>query len=78
VLGIIDRTWGQVVTAVYVPSHTSVSAGAIKNAIADKLSKFKQPKYWIHLENLPRNHQGKVNREQLLETATELLQNYLL
>ncbi len=78
VLGIIDRTWGQVVTAVYVPSHTSVSADAIKNAIANKLSKFKQPKYWIHLENLPRNHQGKVNREQLLETATELLQNYLL
>jgi len=75
VIGIPDRTWGEVVTAAYVPSHNSVSPATIKAAIADKLCKFKQPKYWIHLKNLPRNSQGKINYEQLLQIATKFLHN---
>lgn len=70
VIGISDRTWGQVVTAIYVPSNISVTPATIKAAIADKLSKFKQPKHWIALENLPRNSQGKINRLRLQEIAT--------
>ena len=69
VIGIRDRTWGQVVTAIYVPSNMSVTPAKIKAAIADKLSKFKQPKRWIPLDNLPRNYQGKINRLRLQEIA---------
>jgi O-succinylbenzoic acid--CoA ligase len=69
VIGISDRTWGQVVTAIYVPNHISVNSAAIQAAIADKLTKFKQPKHWIALENLPRNSQGKINHEQLHKIA---------
>ena len=73
VIGICDRTWGQAVTAVYVP-NPKVTPAQIKEAIADNLSKFKQPKNWICLEKLPRNLQGKINREKLHQIATELLQ----
>lgn len=69
VIGMSDRTWGQAVTAIYVPNHISVNSAAIQAAIIDKLTKFKQPKHWIPLENLPRNTQGKINCKQLLQIA---------
>ncbi|MBD2307689.1 2-succinylbenzoate--CoA ligase [Chroococcidiopsis sp. FACHB-1243] len=65
VIGLGDRIWGEVVTAIYVPKSPSVSAREIKAAIANSLSKFKIPKYWISAQKLPRNAQGKLNREQL-------------
>ena len=73
VIGLCDRTWGEAVTAVYVP-NSKVTTAQIKEAIAGKLSKFKQPKNWICLEKLPRNLQGKINREKLHQIATEFLQ----
>ena len=65
VIGLFDRTWGEIVVAIYVSKYQSVSPVAIKTAIADSLSKFKIPKYWISAQKLPRNAQGKLNREQL-------------
>ena len=65
VLGICDRTWGQIVTAVYVPQNSTVSAQELNASLEEKLSKFKRPKAWISLEELPRNPQGKINHRQL-------------
>lgn len=69
VIGLLDKHWGQVVTAIYVPTNCGVTVTALQAAIEDKLSKFKRPKYWIIAEELPRNSQGKVNRELLQEIA---------
>ena len=69
VIGLVDKHWGQVVTAIYVPTNPAVTVTALQAAITDKLSKFKQPKNWILVEDLPRNSQGKVNRDQLQEIA---------
>jgi o-succinylbenzoate---CoA ligase len=69
VIGLLDKHWGQVVTAIYVPTNPAVTVTALQAAIKDKLSKFKRPKYWIIVEELPRNSQGKINREQLQEIA---------
>ena len=77
VIGVPDTHWGQVVTAIYVPSHSTVTNTALKAALKDKLSKFKRPKYLISVETFPRNTQGKVNREKLLKIATASLQNSL-
>jgi O-succinylbenzoic acid--CoA ligase len=44
---------------------------ALQAAIADKLSKFKRPKNWVIVQQLPRNTQGKVNREHLQEIALQ-------
>ncbi|MEG4984297.1 2-succinylbenzoate--CoA ligase [Microcoleus sp. BR0-C5] len=69
VIGLPDKDWGQVVTAIYVPANSEVTVKNMQAAIEDKLSKFKRPKYWVVVEQLPRNSQGKVNREQLQEMA---------
>ncbi|AFZ09723.1 o-succinylbenzoate--CoA ligase [Oscillatoria nigro-viridis PCC 7112] len=69
VIGLPDKDWGQVVTAIYVPANSEVTVKNLQAAIEDKLSKFKRPKYWVVVEQLPRNSQGKVNREQLQEIA---------
>ncbi len=64
VIGIPDTQWGQALTAIYIPkeSHTSLD---IKTALQDKLCKFKIPKHWIPVPELPRNSQGKINRQNL-------------
>ena len=69
VIGLQDKDWGQVVTAIYVAANSEVTVKNLQTAIEDKLSKFKRPKYWCFVEQLPRNAQGKVNREQLQEIA---------
>ncbi len=69
VIGLLDKDWGQVVTAIYVPTNSAVTVTDLQAAITDKLSKFKQPKNWVVVEQLPRNSQGKVNRDQLQKIA---------
>ena len=73
VIGLPDHYWGQVVTAVYIPSSLDVSTASLQAAVENKLSKFKQPKYWVAVETLPRNAQGKVNYDQLKKMATDSL-----
>jgi O-succinylbenzoic acid--CoA ligase len=75
VVGIPDQYWGQALTAIYVPKNLNDSVAEIQNLLQDKLSKFKLPKHWIPVENLPRNSQGKINRQQLQEIALEILKN---
>jgi O-succinylbenzoic acid--CoA ligase len=65
VIGVSDRHWGEIVTAIYVPSSPEVSSEKLQTAVTDRLSKFKQPKYWLAVDQLPRNAQGKLNRPQL-------------
>ncbi len=77
VIGLPDQYWGQIITAVYVPCNSSISSQQIKDALEGKLSSFKRPKYWVPVEMLPSNHQGKVNREQLYQIATKWRQEHL-
>jgi o-succinylbenzoate---CoA ligase len=69
VIGLPDRHWGQVVTAIYVPKHPKISTDILTIALEHKLCKFKRPKHWFPVEKLPRNSQGKVNYEQLKQLA---------
>jgi len=73
VIGIPHNYWGQAVTAVYVPRTLDVSVDILKAALINQLSRFKQPKYWVPVEQLPRNEQGKVNYESVRTTALEFL-----
>lgn len=70
-----DSQWGQVVTAVYVPKNLEVSTSLIQQKIKDRLSKYKQPKHWIKVKNLPRNERGKINYQQITELACNFLTN---
>jgi o-succinylbenzoate---CoA ligase len=61
VMGLADRYWGQKVTAVYVPIDPQVSGDRLTAAIAGKISKYKIPKTWIQVTEIPRNSLGKVS-----------------
>ena len=65
VIGLSDRTWGQAVTAVYIPIDANIAEPKIKAKIVDKLSKYKLPKYWIKVDRLPRNQQGKIDYQKV-------------
>ena len=69
VIGIPHHHWGQAVTVVYIPKTIAISSLTLQKAIQNKLSKFKQPKYWICVNHLPRNQQGKINYKKLQEIA---------
>jgi O-succinylbenzoic acid--CoA ligase len=71
VLGKSDPKWGEIVTAIYVPKKEQIAEETIKQAISKKLSKYKIPKLWLQVNNIPRNQQGKVN-------YTILAQKYLI
>jgi o-succinylbenzoate---CoA ligase len=60
VIGLPDRYWGQIVTAIYVENNNLVSAAILSQAIAGKISKYKIPKHWIPVAKIPRNSLGKV------------------
>ncbi|WP_347566376.1 2-succinylbenzoate--CoA ligase [Scytonema sp. UIC 10036] len=78
VIGVPDKVWGQAITAIYIPKNSNISDLKIKTSLKNKISKFKVPKHWITVENLPRNSQGKVNRQQLEQLASNFLQNNLV
>ncbi len=69
VVGISDRKWGQVVTAVYVPLQFKQDLDLIKEQVSLQLAKYKQPKKWIEVDTLPRNNRGKVNYEKVKAIA---------
>ena len=75
VIGLPDRYWGQILTAVYAPHNSTISPQQIDEAIQTKIARFKRPKLWIPVERLPRNEQGKVNRKALQQIAVRWRQS---
>ncbi len=78
VLGLSDPHWGEAVVAAYVPINPSVCPQSLQQALIEttkdhplsaptaRLSRYKHPKHWLPFLALPRNAQGKLNRQQLL------------
>ena len=73
VIGVPDPEWGEAITAVYVPYAPEVSPADLSAAIENQLTRYKQPKFWLPVENLPRNERGKVNRQQIEQIARSSL-----
>lgn len=65
VIGVGDRHWGEVVTALYVPLDEAVTLAQLEAQLSESLAPYKRPKRWIRLDCLPRNAQGKLNRQYL-------------
>ena len=63
VIGVPDEQWGEVGCAVVALQANQGIAGAeIKQFTRDRLARFKQPKYVVFTDALPRNATGKVQK----------------
>jgi o-succinylbenzoate---CoA ligase len=74
VLGLPDRYWGQVVTAIYVEKDVPISGEILAQAIAGKIAKYKIPKHWFSVAKIPRNSLGKILIQEVQELANARLQ----
>jgi o-succinylbenzoate---CoA ligase len=73
VVGLPDPYWGQVVTAVYVEGDLPVSDRQLVAALFGKLSKYKIPKYWLKVPEIPRNSLGKISIDAVERLAKKAL-----
>lgn len=64
VIGVEDEKWGEVGKA-FVVKEGVVTAEMLQTYCRSKLAKFKVPKYYEFLEELPKNDTGKLNRRAL-------------
>jgi len=73
VIGLPDQDWGEIAIALYSTDQSAVNTTVLNHSLQGQLSKYKQPKYWLKLDEIPRNNQGKINRLVLREIAQSLL-----
>jgi O-succinylbenzoic acid--CoA ligase len=60
------------VVAVYVVAKgtvTEVTVAEIKRELVSGLARYKWPKQWIAVDEIPRNAQGKINRQAIGDLA---------
>ena len=66
VIGLPDADFGEAVAAVIVPEGgEELSEEGVRAAVAEKLARFKHPKVYYFVDELPRNSMGKVQKNLL-------------
>lgn len=65
VIGLPHPDFGEAVVAVLAAPGAGPEIDAIKGALAEKLARYKQPKAYLILQELPRNTMGKVQKAAL-------------
>ena len=71
VIGVPHDDFGEAVVAVLV-ANKELDVESVNAALADQLARFKQPKAVIHMDELPRNTMGKVQKNVLRDQHKEL------
>jgi long-chain acyl-CoA synthetase len=69
VVGLPDRTWGELVVAVVVTDKDDVEPLLVEHA-ARELAPYKRPRRYAFVSELPRNPTGKVLKRELREQLT--------
>jgi malonyl-CoA/methylmalonyl-CoA synthetase len=70
VVGLPHPDLGEGVVAFVVATH-EITEAELQSALADRLARFKQPRAYIFVEELPRNAMGKVQKVQLRTDHSE-------
>lgn len=76
VVGLPDKKWGEMVAA-FIVVKGAVTSEELKNYCVQKLGKYKIPKVFYFLEELPKTHVGKIDKVSLKELGmkTNIAQN---
>ncbi|MGH8135419.1 MAG: AMP-binding protein [Steroidobacteraceae bacterium] len=67
VVGRPDRDWGEAVVAYVVPRAAGLDTAALDEFCADRIARFKRPRYYRIVAALPKNSNGKVLKKDLRE-----------
>ncbi|MEH7502030.1 long-chain fatty acid--CoA ligase [Neobacillus drentensis] len=71
VLGLPDEKWGEIVAAFIVLKDSSiVGEDELRSYCEAKLGRYKIPKRFIRLDELPKTHVGKIDKKKLREMST--------
>lgn len=71
VLGLPDDKWGEIVTAFIVPKQPdSLTEEELQDYCSKKLGRYKIPKRIIFVNELPKTHVGKIDKQKLKEIHT--------
>ncbi|OZM58374.1 long-chain fatty acid--CoA ligase [Lottiidibacillus patelloidae] len=66
IIGLPDEKWGEVVTAIIVPSAEKVlSIEEVQKYCAEKLGKYKVPKKVVFTEKMPKTDVGKIDKKAI-------------
>lgn len=71
VIGIPDEEWGEAVVALIIPGEQVPAPNALDRFCLEKMARFKRPKYYLFVDELPRNASGKVLKRELREELTQ-------
>lgn len=70
VIGIPDEKWGEVGKAFIVKNDPTLTVEALKAHCKSQLAKFKVPKHFEFLAEIPKSDTGKLNRKVLAKAAS--------
>ena len=77
VVGMPDERWGERVTAFIEPRNTGVTSDMLDEfCLASGLARFKRPRSYTFIQEIPRSASGKLLRRQLRDGKFELLSDY--
>ena len=73
VIGVPHADLGEGVVAVIVSDGEATQEQGLRDALGDQLARFKQPRRFVFMDELPRNTMGKVEKQRLREQFKDLL-----
>jgi long-chain acyl-CoA synthetase len=66
VIGVPDRQWGEAIKAVCVlKPEKELEAQALIDFVADKIARYKKPKFVDFVDSLPKKEDGEIDRERI-------------
>lgn len=73
VVGISDATWGEIVAAALVSRITDEKIPVLEEWCRSRLSRYKIPRRWALVQDLPRNAMGKVVKPEVKNLFPDLV-----
>jgi len=74
VIGLPDDKWGEVVIAFVVGNGLPVQQAELKSFCETKLGRYKIPRHFMFVEELPKTHVGKIDKKRLKELGLQTLE----